>query len=424
MRALSFDVVVVGAGAAGLAAASALGSSGHSVALIERETTEGGILNQCIHNGFGLQYFKEELTGPEYADRFAEKMRAAPNVDFFPGTTAMRIDDADGEDDRRRVVHGFSPSGGVTTFSCRAVVLAMGCRERNRGNINIPGTRPAGVFTAGLAQRLVNIEGYVPGRRVVIVGSGDIGLIMARRMTWIGSEVCGVVEIQPYPSGLTRNIVQCLNDYDIPLYLSHTIAEIRGRDRVDSVVVAPLADGGPDADSAFTVECDTVLLSVGLIPDNELTKTYGVELNPETHGAVVDARLMCSREGVFACGNVLHVHDLVDYASEEAERCARHVSEYLSGVPAPSQVRMACGANVRYVVPSRAAVGAENRFYLRSLVVKNNAHLRVVTDNGRELFRRRLAHVQPSEMVHIDLDSDCLSDLEEPEQTSLEVHIE
>jgi hypothetical protein len=299
----------------------------------------------------------------------------------------------------------------------------MGCRERNRGNIGIPGTRPAGVFTAGLAQRLINIDGLVPGRRAVVVGSGDIGLIMARRLSWVGTEVLGVVEIQPYPSGLTRNIVQCLNDFSIPLYLSHVVAEVYGRDRVSGVRVAPLVDGRPDEGRAFQLDCDTILLSVGLVPDNEISKKLGVELNPETGGAVVDAGLMSSVEGVFACGNVLHVHDLVDWVTEEAETCGASVARYLQGTYSRVQRRVVPGANVRYVVPGRFFPAEANRFYLRSLIVKNKAELLVKMD-GEAVKRKRLAHVQPSEMVSFVLKPEELPEPAAAGEPVLEVSIQ
>jgi thioredoxin reductase len=300
-------------------------------------------------------------------------------------------------------VYGFSSQREITRFHTRALVLAMRCRERNRGNIGIPGSRPAGVLTAGLAQRLVNIEGYVPGRRAVIVGSGDIGLIMARRMTWVGAEVAAVVEIQPYPSGLARNIAQCIDDFGIPLHLSHVVSRIVGKDRVEAVEVTPLKDGVPDPSGTFTIPCDTLLLSVGLIPDNELSKKLGVELSPETGGAVVDADLMTSRPGVFACGNVLHVHDLVDSVSAEARRCGDRVCDFLRGESAGGQGVVRAGANIKYVLPGMFRPGREQVFSLRPLIVKNQARLEV-GQGSSAVFSRKLPHVQPSEMVTVTLD--------------------
>ena len=302
-----------------------------------------------------------------------------------------------------RQVTAYSRSRGLLSFSCRAVILSMGCRERNRGNIAIAGTRPAGVFTAGLAQRLVNIEGCIPGRRVVIIGSGDIGLIMARRLTLVGCAVLGVIEIQPYPSGLVRNIVQCLNDFSIPLHLAHVVTRIEGRDRVEGVEVAPLEDGHPDYQRAFRLECDTVLLSVGLIPENELSRAAGVALNQETSGPWVDADLMTGVAGIFACGNVLHVHDLVDFVTEEARRCGQRAAAWLGGEGRPAMTALRAGANVRYVVPNACVPGRENVLFLRPLVVKNDAVLEVRV-NGQPVKSRKYAHVQPSEMIRLTLE--------------------
>ncbi|MBA7583182.1 Ferredoxin--NADP reductase [subsurface metagenome] len=413
----TYDAVVFGGGSAGLAAAARIAGQGYSVALLERENELGGILNQCIHNGFGIQRFKEDLTGPEYAERFIEMVEELEDVSIFLETTALEVTPG-----TPHSVFAYSKRYGVVKIECRAIVLAMGCRERNRGNIGIPGTRPAGVFTAGLAQRLINIDGYIPGRRAVILGSGDIGLIMARRLTWVGVEVLGVIEIQGYPSGLTRNIVQCLNDFNIPLYLSHTVSEIRGQDRVTGVKVTPLEEGKMVPAKSFDLDCDTILLSVGLIPDNELSRKFGVSLNPETGGPFVDAGLMSSVPGVFACGNVLHVHDLVDYVSEESERCASFVVEYLNGAYHTQHHPIVSGANVKYVIPNKYLPGMTNRFYLRSLIVKNKAEL-VISLQGEPLKRKKLAHVQPSEMVSFLLDEQDLSPGSESAEKKLEVSI-
>ncbi|MFW6366629.1 MAG: NAD(P)/FAD-dependent oxidoreductase, partial [Spirochaetota bacterium] len=341
MKTYTYDAVIIGGGSAGIAAAAEISRNGHTAALIEREALFGGILNQCIHNGFGLHHYKEELTGPEYAQRSYDELAALP-VTRHPGMTVTSID----VEAPQKAVYACSTTEGLCCFKTRAVVLAMGCRERNRGNIGIPGMRPAGVYTAGLAQRLVNIDGFIPGRECVIVGSGDIGLIMARRMTWVGARVNAVVEIQSYPAGLTRNIVQCLNDFRIPLYLSHVVSHIYGKDRVEGVDITPLEAGRELTDKAFHVPCDTLLLSVGLVPDNQLAKECGVAINPETNGAQVDANLMTSVDGIFACGNVLHVHDLVDFVTEESTRCGRFVSEYLSDTAARRQYRVVPASNV------------------------------------------------------------------------------
>jgi NADPH-dependent 2,4-dienoyl-CoA reductase/sulfur reductase-like enzyme len=431
-----YDALVFGGGSAGMAAAARIAAGGFSVAVLEREQELGGVLNQCIHSGFGLKVFREDLTGPEYAERYCERLAAAPGVDVYLETTAQEVGNTAGGSPALPAspasqpasppgpltVYGYSRRHGVLELRARAGVLAMGCRERNRGNIGIPGSRPAGVLTAGFAQRLVNIDGYLPGRRVVIVGSGDIGLIMARRLTWAGAEVLGVVEIQSYPSGLTRNVVQCLNDFGIPLHLSHVVSRILGRDRVQGVEVSPLEGGVARREKAFRLDCDTVLLSVGLLPDTELAKKLGVAMNPETGGPLVDAGLQTSVPGVFACGNLLHVHDLVDFVTEEAERCAAQVGEYLAGEYDLDQHRVAPGANVRYVVPNRYFPGRDNRFYLRSLVVKNQARLEVRI-GGETVKQRRLPHVQPSEMVSFTLKPSELAGLPAGPDPTLEVSI-
>ena len=402
MRTIHSDAVVVGGGAAGMAAAIAIANNGHTVNIIERESVPGGILNQCIHNGFGIHYFDEELTGPEYSERFIERLGNYDAIGLHIDTTVVDIR----SDETMRRVYAFCPSDGLLEYQTKAVVLSLGCRERNRGNIGIPGTRPAGVYTAGLAQRLVNIEGYVPGRQVVIVGSGDIGLIMARRMRWVGAEVLGVVEIQQYPSGITRNIVQCLNDFDIPLYLSHVISRIFGHDRVEGVEISPIIDGHAVDAQRFTVDCDTLLLSVGLIPDNEIIKKAGIAINPETNGPHVDASYMTSVEGIFACGNGLHVHDLVDYASEEAEYCGKAVSRFVRDEAPGEQLTLVPGTNLRYLVPERLRPGQECVLFARSMIVKNDARL-VVTCGETELMSKRLRHVQPSEMIRFVLTTDA-----------------
>ncbi len=413
------DAVVIGGGSAGMAAALALHAGGARVTIVERDPFLGGILLQCIHSGFGLHEFGEDLAGPEFAERFIGPVTAA-GIDVQLDATVTEITGEPG----RRMVTALSRRLGVVQLQARAIVLAMGCRERNRGNVAIAGTRPAGVFTAGLAQRLVNIEGCIPGRRVVIVGSGDIGLIMARRMTLVGCEVPAVVEIQPYPSGSARNIVQCLNDYSIPLHLGHVVSRIEGRDRVEAVEVAPLEDGRPAGGRSFRIPCDTVLLSVGLIPENELSRAAGVPIHEATAGPRVDADLMTGQEGIFACGNVLHVHDLVDFVTEESRRCGERAAAWLAGtgpgteggMPATggggraarepgtaAGLPVSAGANVRYVVPQACAADRENVFFLRPLVVKNDARLEVSVD-GQVIRTRRLPHVQPSEMIRFTLE--------------------
>ena len=314
------DLAIIGGGPAGLAAAVAARDAGvEDILILEREKELGGILNQCIHNGFGLHTFHEELTGPEYAARYMDEVFQR-NIPYRLSTTVV---------DLRREGEGLaitsvSREEGLVETRARAVILAMGCRERPRGALNIPGTRPAGIFSAGTAQRLVNLEGYLPGRRVVILGSGDIGLIMARRMTLEGAKVLCVAELQPYSGGLKRNIVQCLDDYGIPLLLSHTVVDIQGRERVEGVTIAQVDDAfRPSPGTERDYACDTLLLSVGLLPENELSKAVGVELAPVTGGPQVNESLETNIPGVFACGNVLHVHDLVDYVSEEAAQAAQ-----------------------------------------------------------------------------------------------------
>jgi NADPH-dependent 2,4-dienoyl-CoA reductase/sulfur reductase-like enzyme len=403
MKQLIFDAVVIGGGAAGMAAAIELDSRGNSVLVLDREESLGGILMQCIHNGFGLIEFDEELTGPEFAQRFEEKVYAR-NIQVLLKTTVLDIR----EDDKHKVIYAVSAKKGMMRIEARAIVLAMGCRERNRGNIRIPGARPAGIYTAGLAQRLVNIEGYIPGKDVAIIGSGDIGLIMARRMSWSGCKVHAVIEILPYPSGLTRNIVQCLNDFNIPLYLSHMVTNIYGKDRVEGIEIAPIEAGALMSEKAFRIACDTVLLSVGLVPENELSRDAGIEIHPATNGPWVDSMLMTTMPGVFACGNVLHVHDLVDYVVEEARRAGANAAAWLSGYRAEGEIRVKTGSNIRYIMPMRVNPERENRLYMRALVVKNDARLDVRLD-GTEVKSRKLAHVQPSEMLSLTLKPEDLA---------------
>ncbi len=395
------DAVVIGAGPAGLAAAVALKGGGvERVLVVEREEHAGGILLQCIHNGFGLHRFQEELTGPEYAERYVRLAEAA-GVPILTGTIVIDILDR-GE---RKTVVILHEDEGLVQVDCGAVVLAMGCRERNRGNLLIPGTRPAGIMTAGLAQRLVNIEGCLPGREVVVLGSGDIGLIMARRLVWEGAHVKGVVEIRPFPGGLSRNIVQCLYDFHIPLYLSHTITEIRGVRRIEAVEVSPI-DGRqePDRDRSFDLTCDTLLLSVGLIPENELSLRAGVVLDPITGGPVVDDRLMTSVAGIFACGNVLHVHDLVDWVSEEAEACGRSAARWFAGERTRGrEIPVHAGNLVRYVLPAKVEADRPALLSLRAIAPEENVRLRVRA-GGETLYSRKYPKVVPGNMLRVPLE--------------------
>ena len=344
---MKYDLVIVGGGPAGLAAAIAAKDNGiDSILIIERDRELGGILNQCIHNGFGLHTFKEELTGPEYASRFIAQVEER-GIEYKLNTMVMDISND-------KVVTAMNSTDGMFTVEAKAVVLAMGCRERSRGALNIPGYRPAGIFSAGTAQRLVNIEGYMPGRRVVILGSGDIGLIMARRMTLEGAKVLAVAELMPYSGGLKRNIVQCLNDFDIPLYLSHTVVDIQGKERVEGITIAEVGpDRKPIPGTEIHYDCDTLLLSCGLLPENELSKTAGVDLSPITSGPVVNDSLETNIPGVFACGNVLHVHDLVDFVSQEATNAGKNAAKYIKEgeVTSAKQIEILPVDGVRYTVP-------------------------------------------------------------------------
>ena len=397
-----YDLIVVGGGPAGLAAACAAWEGGlKRILIVERDKELGGILNQCIHNGFGLHYFKEELTGPEYAGRFV-KMLSDTGVEVRLDTMVLEVT-AD------RSVHMVGSTTGYRVEQAKSIVLAMGCRERTRGAIAIPGTRPAGVYTAGAAQRYVNMEGWLPGTRVVILGSGDIGLIMARRMTLEGGKVLACVEVMPYSGGLNRNIVQCLNDYDIPLYLSHTVTDIRGKDRVEQVVVSQVDEKrNPIPGTEMVVDCDTLLLSVGLIPENELTRQAGVEMDRRTNGAVVYENMETSIPGVFACGNVCHVHDLVDFVTGESQRAGAAAARYVlrggdGGAEPVLDVRN--GDGVTYTVPQRIRPGQVDKvcgLFFRVNRVCGDSEI-VVTSNGAQIAKFKREHLAPGEMEQITL---------------------
>lgn len=399
------DIVIIGGGPAGLAAAVAARKAGISdILILERESCLGGILNQCIHNGFGLHTFKEELTGPEYAARYIE-MAEAENIPYELNTMVLDIS-------RDKEVTVISREEGLRVIKARAVILAMGCRERPRGALNIPGYRPAGIYSAGTAQRLMNIEGFAVGKEVVILGSGDIGLIMARRMTLEGAEVKVVAELMPYSGGLKRNIVQCLDDYGIPLKLSHTVVDIEGKERVTGVTLAKVDENRkPIPGTEEYYSCDTLLLSVGLIPENELSRGAGVSINPVTSGPMVDDRLETSTEGIFACGNVLHVHDLVDYVSEEASLAGVSAAAYVkAGAEKPSgrRVELKAENGVRYTVPQTLDVeNMEDKVTVRFRVgdVYKDRYISVYYD-GELISRRKKKVLAPGEMEQVILKKD------------------
>lgn len=417
----AYDIVIIGGGPAGLAAAAAARKSGvEKILILERDKELGGILNQCIHNGFGLHTFKEELTGPEYAARFIDQVKEL-EIEYKLHTMVMDIS-------HDKVVTAMNREEGMFQIQAGAVILAMGCRERSRGALNIPGYRPAGIYSAGTAQRLVNREGFLPGREVVILGSGDIGLIMARRMTFEGAKIKVVAELMPYSGGLKRNIVQCLDDYGIPLKLSHTVVEIRGKERLTGVTIAKVDEKGkPIPGTEEDYDCDTLLLSVGLIPENELSRGAGVDMSPVTSGPIVNESLETNIEGVFACGNVLHVHDLVDFVSEEAAVAGRNAALYVQGrrqSEAGKAILLNPVEGVRYTVPSVIHPDRmDDKLTVRFRVggVYKNCYISVYFDDERVIHRKRPV-VAPGEMEEIKLEKEKL--LAYPDLKTITVKIE
>ncbi|ELC8426912.1 FAD-dependent oxidoreductase [Clostridium perfringens] len=414
---MKYDLVVVGGGPAGLAAAYEAHENGvEKILIIERDKELGGILNQCIHNGFGLHTFKEELTGPEYAGRFIDMVEGT-NIEVMLDTMVLEIEG--------KIIHAINTEKGYLTIEAEAIVLAMGCRERTRGAISIPGDRPSGIFTAGAAQRFINMEGYMVGKKVVILGSGDIGLIMARRMTLEGAKVEAVVELMPYSNGLTRNIVQCLEDYGIPLYLSHTVIDVKGDGRLEKVIIAKVDENRqPIKGTEIEFDADTLLLSVGLIPENELSKNAGVELDLRTNGLVVSESMETNREGIFACGNVVHVHDLVDFVTEEAKNAGKNAAKYIKGKKRLNHfTEIKNGENISYTVPQKFEIESLDgnlNVFMRVRNVFKNKQIVVRDEEGNVIQSFKKPHVVPAEMERITILKDKLKNAKGAITISLE----
>ena len=398
----SVDLVIIGGGPAGMAAAVAAHEAGlRDILILERDSALGGILRQCIHNGFGLHRFGEELTGPEYAYRYEKQVREL-GIPFMLDTMVIDLDE-------NKTVTAMNKEHGIFILDAKAVILAMGCRERPKGALNIAGHRPAGIYTAGTAQKFVNMKGYMPGREVVILGSGDIGLIMARRMTLEGAKVRAVCELMPYSGGLARNIEQCLNDFDIPLRLSHTVVDIHGRERLEGVTIARVDEQRrPIEETREYIPCDTLLLSCGLIPENELTKSAGIELDRITGGAAVDGNRETEIAGIFACGNVLHVHDLVDYVSEESVIAGKAAVAYINGETKKSvSIALSTEGKIRYTVPQRITAVKDTEVYFRVSDVFRDKKI-VVRDGDRVILEKKKQKLAPGEMETVKLTADMI----------------